>query len=169
MKQRNGLAGFLRLGINPPYPLTSDFQSGTFSLTTPGQSMIKGVVREDDAQQAISVGFNAISVSNHGGRQLDGSPAPVTRIEPIRQAIGSDAQLVLDGGIRRGTDVLKALSLGADAVSFARPYLYGLAAAGAPGAVAAVEWMADAVKRDMVLAGVPDIASLNRSMVLKRS
>lgn len=133
-----------------------------------GKSMIKGVVREDDARQAVATGFDAISISNHGGRQLDGSPAPIDRVEPLRHAIGGDAQLVVDGGIRRGTHILKALCLGADAVSFARPYLYGLAAGGTAGAVAAVRGMADAVRRDMVLAGAPCIAALDRSMVLRR-
>lgn len=125
-----------------------------------GPSMIKGVVHQDDAKRALATGFNAISISNHGGRQLDGSPAPIHRLGPIRDAVGSSAQVIVDGGIRRGTDVLKAIGLGADAVSFARPYLYGLAAAGAPGAVAAVRHMADAVRRDMILAGVPDMDAL---------
>lgn len=131
-----------------------------------GKTMIKGVVHEDDARRAVATGFDAITISNHGGRQLDGSPAPLTRLQPIRQAIGEAAQLVVDGGIRRGTDVLKAMGLGADAVSFARPYLYGLAAGGAPGAVDAVRQMADAVRRDMILAGVPDIATLRASGVV---
>lgn len=131
-----------------------------------GKSMIKGVVHEDDARQSVATGFDAISISNHGGRQLESSPAPVHRLVPIRDAIGSSAQVVVDGGVRRGTDVLKAIGLGADAVSFARPYLYGLAAAGAKGAVAAVRRMAEAVERDMVLCGLPNIGALHERDVV---
>lgn len=93
-----------------------------------GPAVIKGVVRPDDARQAIELGFNAVMVSNHGGRQLDRSPAPLDVLEPIVDAVGADAEVILDGGVRRGTDILVALALGAKAVGFARPYLYGLAA-----------------------------------------
>jgi len=130
-----------------------------------GPALIKGVARPDDARRAVSTGFNAISLSNHGGRQLDSTLAPVHCVEEVREAIGRDAQIIVDGGIRRGTDVLKALALGADAVSFARPYLYGLAAFGTKGAVQAVTQIRDAVKRDMILAGAGKLADLNQSYI----
>lgn len=130
-----------------------------------GPAVIKGVVRADDAVRAVDLGFSAISISNHGGRQLDHSPAPLACLPEIVEAVDGRAELIVDGGVRRGTDILKALALGANAVSFARPYLYGLAAAGEAGAVAAVELVAEALRRDMILAGVSCIADLDESFV----
>ena len=130
-----------------------------------GPAMIKGVARPDDAVRAVKTGFNAISLSNHGGRQLDSSPAPVHCVQEVRQAIGHDANVIVDGGVRRGTDVLKAVALGADAVSFARPYLYGLAAFGVKGAVQAVSQMKEAVERDMILSGVGRLDELDKSFI----
>jgi L-lactate dehydrogenase (cytochrome) len=133
-----------------------------------GPAMLKGVVAPDDARRAVQTGFKAISISNHGGRQLDGSPAPLDCLTDIRSAVGGDVDLVLDGGVRRGTDVLKALALGATAVSFARPYLYGLAAGGRQGAKRVVRQIADSVKRDMILCGVSAISQLNETYVRHR-
>ncbi|HPF47584.1 MAG: alpha-hydroxy-acid oxidizing protein [Alphaproteobacteria bacterium] len=130
-----------------------------------GPSVLKGVVRTDDAKVAEKTGFNAISISNHGGRQLDTSPAPISRIEPIRDAVSDKTELIVDGGIRRGTDILKALALGANAVSFARPYLYGLAAGGEAGAIRAVELIRDALIRDMILLGTQSVSAIDKSFV----
>ncbi|MEM8825850.1 MAG: alpha-hydroxy-acid oxidizing protein, partial [Pseudomonadota bacterium] len=102
------------------------------------------------------------------GRQLDASPAPIDLVEDMRQTIGGDAEIHVDGGIRRGTDILKALALGADAVSFARPYLYGLAAAGEAGATRALDLMTAAITRDMALAGVRNISELRPDMIRRR-
>lgn len=128
-----------------------------------GPAVIKGVVRVDDARRAVDVGFNAVMVSNHGGRQLDHSAAPIDCLEAIAQAVGTDAEVILDGGIRRGTDILKALALGARAVSFARPYLYGLAAGGEVGVKHALNILAAAVRRDMALAGMRSVDEIDRS------
>ena len=133
-----------------------------------GPAVIKGVVRPDDARQAVDLGFNAVMVSNHGGRQLDRSPAPVHALEPIVDAIGTDAEVILDGGIRRGTDILIALALGAKAVGFARPFLYGLAAAGEAGAYRAMEILTNELQRDMVLLGTERVSEINRSLVNRR-
>lgn len=133
-----------------------------------GPAVIKGVVRPDDARQAVDLGFDAVMVSNHGGRQLDRSPAPVHVLEPIVDAIGSDAEVILDGGVRRGTDILIALTLGAKAVGFGRPFLYGLAAAGEAGAYRAMEMLRDELQRDMVLLGTKSIREIDRSLVNRR-
>lgn len=130
-----------------------------------GPSIIKGIVRADDAVRAEQTGFNAISISNHGGRQLDTSPAPISCLEPIRNAVSDKTELYVDGGIRRGTDILKALAMGANAVSFARPYLYGLAAGGEAGAIRAVEMIKDMLIRDMILLGVPSVKDIDRSFI----
>lgn len=98
-----------------------------------GPFMLKGVTRVDDAKRAVEAGVTAISVSNHGGNNLDGTPASIRMLPSIAAAVGDDIQVVLDGGIRRGGDVVKALALGADAVMIGRAYLWGLAANGQAG------------------------------------
>ncbi len=131
-----------------------------------GPAAIKGVIHPDDAVQSVKSGFDSVFISNHGGRQLDTDAAPIDVLPVIADKIGDDAELVLDGGIRRGTDMIKALALGAKAVSFARPYLYGLAAAGTPGVRRAIEIMSDALKRDMALAGVTSVKEIEGSFIL---
>jgi len=98
-----------------------------------GPFMLKGVMRVDDARRAVDAGVTAISVSNHGGNNLDGTPAPIRALHAIADAVGAEVEIVLDGGIRRGSDVVKALALGARAVMLGRAYLWGLAAGGQAG------------------------------------
>jgi pre-mycofactocin synthase len=98
-----------------------------------GQFMLKGVIRVDDARRAVDAGYSAISVSNHGGNNLDGTPASIRALPAIAEAVGDQIEVLLDGGIRRGGDVVKALALGARAVMIGRAYLWGLAAAGQVG------------------------------------
>lgn len=98
-----------------------------------GPIMLKGISRVDDAKRAVQCGFTAISVSNHGGNNLDSTPAPIRCLLPISEAVGNDIEIVLDSGIRRGSDVVKALALGARAVMIGRAYLWGLAANGQAG------------------------------------
>jgi heme/flavin dehydrogenase (mycofactocin system) len=98
-----------------------------------GPFMLKGVMRIDDAKRAADIGVSAISVSNHGGNNLDGTPAPIRALPGIAEAVGDQVEILLDGGIRRGSDVVKALALGARAVLIGRPYLWGLAVAGQAG------------------------------------
>src|ERR1700676_1113529 len=98
-----------------------------------GPFMLKGVMRVDDARRAVDAGVTAISVSNHGGNNLDGTPAPIRTLPAIAEAVGGQVEIVLDGGIRRGSDVVKALALGARAVMIGRAYLWGLAAGGQAG------------------------------------
>lgn len=98
-----------------------------------GPFMLKGVMRVDDAKRAVDAGVSAISVSNHGGNNLDGTPAAIRALPAVAAAVGDQIEVLLDGGIRRGSDVVKALALGARAVMIGRAYLWGLAAAGQPG------------------------------------
>ncbi|MET0703094.1 MAG: pre-mycofactocin synthase MftD, partial [Mycobacterium sp.] len=98
-----------------------------------GPFMMKGIVRVDDAKRAVDAGVSAISVSNHGGNNLDGTPAAIRCLPAIAEAVGDQVEVLLDGGIRRGSDVVKALALGARAVMIGRAYLWGLAAEGQPG------------------------------------
>ena len=98
-----------------------------------GAFMLKGITRIDDAKRAVDAGVTAISVSNHGGNNLDGTPATIRALQPIAQTVGDQVEVLLDGGIRRGSDVVKALALGAQAVMIGRAYLWGLAANGQAG------------------------------------
>jgi L-lactate dehydrogenase (cytochrome) len=133
-----------------------------------GPAVLKGVVCPDDAARAVAIGFRGIVISNHGGRQLDASPAPIDMLQPIRNRIGGDAELIVDGGVRKSTDIVKALALGANAVSFARPYLYGLAAAGEKGVDRALNLFVSGLRRDMILTGAQRIADLNESFIHRR-
>jgi len=133
-----------------------------------GKSLLKGVVRADDAVRAMEIGFDAIVVSNHGGRQLGTSIAPLDALPSIVDSVSGRAEIILDGGVRRGTDVLKAIALGANAVSFARPYLYGLAAAGEAGVDRALTLIQEGIRRDMALMGVRSITEVDSSFLHRR-
>ncbi len=131
----------------------------------PGKLLIKGVLRADDAKRAAEAGFDGIIVSNHGGRQLDQVPAPIEVLAEIVAAVDGKAEVILDGGIRRGTDVLKALALGAKVCMTGRPFLYGLAAGGPAGVERAFEIFESEIRRDMMLAGCPTIESLDADLL----
>ncbi len=133
-----------------------------------GPFVIKGLQSPEDAKRAVEIGASAVMISNHGGRQLEGAPAPVDCIRPIREAVGDQLELIVDGGIRRGTHIIKALALGADACSIGRPYLYGLAAGGQPGVERALHLLKTELERSMALLGVNSIADLNTESVLHR-
>ncbi|MDJ0698854.1 MAG: alpha-hydroxy acid oxidase [Woeseiaceae bacterium] len=124
---------------------------------------LKGVMSVEDARHAVDIGATAIMVSNHGGRQLDGSRAPFDQLAEIVDAVGDRIDIICDGGIRRGTHVLKALSLGAKACSGGRWYLYALAAAGQAGVEKALENMKTEIERDMKLMGAREVADLGRA------
>jgi L-lactate dehydrogenase (cytochrome) len=131
-----------------------------------GQFAIKGITTPADAQRCIDLGASGVWVSNHGGRQLDTAPATIDVLESIVQAVGHRADVIFDGGIRRGTDIIKALALGAKAVGIGRPYLYGLAAAGEAGVAHAIEILAGELRRDMALMGCAELAAIQREMVI---
>jgi L-lactate dehydrogenase (cytochrome) len=122
--------------------------------------MLKGIQSVDDALRARSEGVEAIALSNHGGRQFDGSPAPIELLPSVMDAVGDGIEVLVDGGVRRGSDVVKACALGARAVMFGRPYLYGLGAAGELGVEWVINYFTAGVKRTMALVGATDVASL---------
>ena len=133
-----------------------------------GPFALKGVMSVEDAKRAIDIGCTAIMVSNHGGRQLDGSRAPFDQLAEIVDAVGDKIEVILDGGIKRGTHVLKALSLGAKACSIGKGYLFALAAGGQKGVEAILEKMKEEIYRDMTLMGCKSISELNRSKIVFR-
>jgi L-lactate dehydrogenase (cytochrome) len=133
-----------------------------------GPFALKGVMSVEDAKKAIDIGCTAIMISNHGGRQLDGSRAPFDQLAEIVDAVGDKIEVILDGGVRRGTHVLKALCLGAKACSFGKGYLFALAAGGQKGVEKILENMKGEINRDMKLMGCKNIGELNRSKLIHR-
>ena len=103
-----------------------------------GPLLIKGVMTPEDARHALASGATGVMISNHGGRQLEGAPAPVDQIAAVAEAVGGRMEIICDGGMRRGSDMVTALALGATACSIGRPYLYGLAAGGSAGVARAL-------------------------------
>ena len=133
-----------------------------------GPFALKGVMSVEDAKKAIDIGCTAIIISNHGGRQLDGSRAPFDQLAEIVDAVGDKIEVILDGGIRRGTHILKALCLGAKACSFGKGYLFALAAGGQKGVEAILEKMKLEINRDMKLMGCKNLSELNNSKLIYR-
>ena len=130
-----------------------------------GPILVKGVSTGEDARRALGEGAAGVIVSNHGGRQLDGSPASLRALPEVVEAVGGRAEVLLDGGIRRGSDIVKALCLGAKSVLCGRAYAYGLAAAGQAGVERAIEILRTDFERTMRLVGCESVGELNRSMV----
>lgn len=133
-----------------------------------GPFCLKGIMSVADAKRAVDIGATAIMVSNHGGRQLDGARTPFDQVAEIADAVGGQIEIILDGGIRRGSHVLKALAAGATACSGGRMYLYALAAAGQRGVERALLNMRTEIDRDMKLMGVKNVSQLNRDMLRYR-
>lgn len=133
---------------------------------TPGLPLVlKGILTAEDAVLAVDAGVDAIVVSNHGGRQLDGSPAGLTALPEVVDAVGGKIPVLMDGGIRRGTDILKALALGADAVLTARPLAMALAAEGEAGVARALEILHDEFENAMALTGCRTVSEITRDLV----
>jgi len=130
-----------------------------------GPFVIKGLLSVEDVKRARDIGASGVMVSNHGGRQLEGAPAPVDCIAALRDAVGDDLQLIADGGIRRGTHIIKALALGADACSIGRGYLYGLAAGGQRGVERALHLLRAELERSLALLGCASVRELRADMV----
>tara|TARA_B100001057_G_scaffold157950_1_gene158594 strand:+ start:247 stop:1401 length:1155 start_codon:yes stop_codon:yes gene_type:complete len=130
-----------------------------------GQFALKGIMSVEDAKKAIDVGASAIMLSNHGGRQLDGSRSPFDQLSEIVDAVGDKIDVICEGGIRRGTHILKALSLGAKACSGGRMYLYALAVGGQKGVERALGNLKKEIERDMILMGVSSIDQLSKKNI----
>ena len=133
-----------------------------------GPFALKGVMSVDDAKRAIDIGCTAIMVSNHGGRQLDGSRSPFDQIKAISDAVGDRLEIILDGGVRRGTHVLKALAAGAKACSFGKMFLFSLSAGGQQGVEHLLKMMHDEINRNMILMGCKNLSELNNSKLIYR-
>ena len=131
-----------------------------------GPFMLKGVMRVDDARRAVDAGVTAISVSNHGGNNLDGTPAPIRALPAIAEAVGDDVEIVLDGGIRRGSDVVKAVALGARAVMIGRAYLWGLAAGGQAGVENVLDILRGGIDSALLGLGLSSIQELEATSVI---
>jgi L-lactate dehydrogenase (cytochrome) len=130
-----------------------------------GPLLIKGILRGDDARQAASLGLAGVIVSNHGGRQLDHATSTIRALPEIVDAVGSELEVYMDGGIRRGVDLIRALALGARACLAGRALVYGLAAGGPAGAQRAVEILVDELRLAMTLLGCPSVRELDASWV----
>jgi heme/flavin dehydrogenase (mycofactocin system) len=131
-----------------------------------GPFMVKGVSRVDDAKRVADLGASALSVSNHGGNNLDGTPAPLRSLPAVVDAVGDQIEVLLDGGVRRGSDVVKALALGAKAVMIGRAYLWGLAVNGQAGVENVLDVLRGGIDSTLLALGKADVGELDRSDVL---
>ena len=130
-----------------------------------GPFAIKGIMNSADAERAIEIGASAIVISNHGGRQLDSAAAPIDVLPGIAKTVNKRVEILIDGGIRRGSDIIKAIALGADARLIGRPWVYGLAAKGEEGVGIAIDVLASEVKRNLQLLGCQSIKDLIRKHI----
>jgi isopentenyl diphosphate isomerase/L-lactate dehydrogenase-like FMN-dependent dehydrogenase len=138
---------------------------GRLRDTTDMQIVVKGIVRDDDARRCVEYGADAVVVSNHGGRAEASGRSTIESLPEVVDAVGGRIPVLIDGGFRRGTDVLKALALGADAICIGRPYIWGLAAFGQEGVEKVLEILRAELRLAMQLHGVPSVAALDRSFI----
>ena len=155
--------------INEQYDPAMSWKDAEYCIKRwKGPFAIKGLMSVEDAKRAVDIGASAILLSNHGGRQLDGSRSPFDQLPAIREAVGDKLEIILDGGVRRGTHVIKALSLGATACSFGKGFLFGLGAGGQIGVEQVLKRMKEELRRDMILLGCKSIKELNSSKIAYR-
>jgi 4-hydroxymandelate oxidase len=159
----SGLAAYVAELLDPA--LTWDVIAWLRSVTKL-PVLVKGIVRADDASRAMAEGAAGVVVSNHGGRQLDASPATIDVLARVVDAVAGRGDVLLDGGVRRGSDVIKAIALGARAVLVGRPVLWGLAADGRAGVAAALGILRRELDLAMALCGCPDVAAITRELVM---
>lgn len=166
IKIDGGLIGF----INAQFDQTVTWDDARWMRENwDGKLAIKGIATPADAQRCVAIGADAVWVSNHGGRQLDTAPASIDTLPGIAEAVGGAAEIILDGGVRRGSDIVKALALGANAVALGRSYLYGLAAGGEAGVRRALEIMDSELRRTMALCGRTKLSGLTRDLIFQRT
>ena len=133
-----------------------------------GKVVVKGIQSVADARIAVEHGVDGIALSNHGGRQLDGAPAPIDLVAPVADAVAGKVAILCDGGVRRGSDIVKAVALGADACMIGRAYLYGLGAGGERGVDHVLGLFAEGMARTMALTGVASVKELDRELIAVR-
>ena len=163
VKKSSSIAKGVMEYINEQYDPAMSWKDAEYCIKKwGGPFALKGVMSVEDAKRAIDIGASAIMLSNHGGRQLDGSRAPFDQLEKIVDAVGGKIEIIVDGGIRRGTHVLKALSLGATACSFGKGFLFALSAGGQKGVEIMLQRMKEELRRDMILLGKTNIGELSK-------
>ncbi len=169
VKKSSSIAKGVMEYINEQYDPAMSWKDAEYCIKRwGGPFALKGVMSVEDAKRAIDVGASAIMLSNHGGRQLDGSRAPFDQLEKIVDAVGGKIEIIVDGGIRRGTHVLKALSLGATACSFGKGFLFALSAGGQKGVEMILQRMREELRRDMILLGKKNIEDLSKDNIAFR-
>ena len=131
----------------------------------PGKLILKGILDVEDARTAAKTGAAALIVSNHGGRQLDGAPSSISALPKIVEAVGSEIEVMFDGGIRTGQDVVRALALGARSCMIGRSYIYGLGAGGEAGVAKAIEILGKELDVTMALCGVKNVRDIDRKVI----
>ncbi len=162
---RARVGGFVQLVTQEFDPSVTDEDIGWLADLSGLPVLVKGVLRADDATRAVDAGAAGVIVSNHGGRQLDDAPATADVLAGIAEAVGGRAELLVDGGIRRPNDVVKALALGARAVLIGRPAVWALATGGADGVTELLGWFAAELRRSMALCGARNVFEIDRSLV----
>ena len=155
--------------INEQYDPAMNWKDAEYCIKKwNGPMALKGVMSIEDAKRAIDIGCTAIMVSNHGGRQLDGSRAPFDQVKAIKDSVGDKLEIILDGGVRRGTHVLKAIAAGANACSFGKMFLFSLGAGGQQGVERALQNMHNEIRRNMILMGCKNLNELDSSKIIYR-
>ena len=153
--------------INEQYDPAMNWKDAEYCIKRwNGPFALKGVMSVDDSKRAIDIGCTAIMISNHGGRQLDGSRSPFDQVKAISDAVGDKLEIILDGGVRRGTHVLKALAAGAKACSFGKMFLFSLGAGGQQGVERVLQNMHDEIRRNMILMGCKSLKELDNSKII---
>ena len=169
VKKSSSIAKGVMEYINEQYDPAMSWKDAEYCIKRwGGPFALKGVMSVNDAKKAVDIGASAIMLSNHGGRQLDGSRSPFDQLEKIVDAVGGKIEIIVDGGIRRGTHVLKALSLGATACSFGKGFLFALSAGGQKGVEMILQRMKDELRRDMILLGKKKISDLSKDNIAFR-
>ncbi len=158
----DGWAARTALGQNMTWAEISQLRENWY-----GNLLLKGILRPEDAEKAIQIGCDGVVVSNHGGRNLDSAVSPIDVLPHIASAIGSRGTILMDSGIRRGSDILKALALGADAVLSGRPLLYGIGAYGRAGAERVLTLLHEEFDRTMALAGIRSVAEITSDLIFQ--